>query len=166
MPANLTYRNTLGTVPPRVTTVNVTYRALSVAASRQPHLADGISTTDCYPAWRASARRCTIGARIPRGQEDSKKILTDAAITNALSQTVERIREGDLEQAQAGLAVLEFHRLMRSSTRREKSDLNGCMRPEITSHGASPPWGSEMPKMPWLKRKLPLRGVAKTAGKS
>jgi hypothetical protein len=40
-------------------------------------------------------------------------ILTDAAITNALSQTVERITEGDLEQARAGLAVLEFHRLMR-----------------------------------------------------
>ena len=40
-------------------------------------------------------------------------ILTDAAITNALNQTVEKIREGDLEQAQAGLAVLEFHRLMR-----------------------------------------------------
>jgi hypothetical protein len=49
----------------------------------------------------------------PRGQEDSKVILTDAAITNALNQTVEKIREGDLEQAQAGLAVLEFHRLMR-----------------------------------------------------
>lgn len=40
-------------------------------------------------------------------------MLDDAAITNALSQTVEKIREGDLEQAQAGLAVLEFHRLMR-----------------------------------------------------
>jgi hypothetical protein len=40
-------------------------------------------------------------------------MLNDAAITNALSQTVEMIREGDLEQAQAGLAVLEFHRLMR-----------------------------------------------------
>ena len=40
-------------------------------------------------------------------------ILTDAAITNALNQTVQKIREGDLEQAQAGLAVLEFHRLMR-----------------------------------------------------
>jgi hypothetical protein len=39
-------------------------------------------------------------------------MLNDAAITNALSQTVEKIREGDLEQAQAGLAVLEFHRLM------------------------------------------------------
>ena len=40
-------------------------------------------------------------------------MLTDAAIANTLSQTVERIRQGDLEQAQAGLAVLEFHRLMR-----------------------------------------------------
>ncbi len=40
-------------------------------------------------------------------------ILTDAAITNVLNQTVEKIREGDLEQAQAGLAVLEFHQLMR-----------------------------------------------------
>jgi hypothetical protein len=40
-------------------------------------------------------------------------MLDDAAITNALSQTVEKIREGDFEQAQAGLAVLEFHRLMR-----------------------------------------------------
>jgi hypothetical protein len=40
-------------------------------------------------------------------------MLSDAAITNALNQTVEEIREGDLEQAQAGLAVLEFHRLMR-----------------------------------------------------
>ena len=40
-------------------------------------------------------------------------ILTDAAITNALNQTVQQIREGNLEQAQAGLAVLEFHRLMR-----------------------------------------------------
>ena len=40
-------------------------------------------------------------------------MLNDAVITNALSQTVERIRKGDLEQAQAGLAVLEFHRLMR-----------------------------------------------------
>ena len=40
-------------------------------------------------------------------------ILTDAAITKALNQTVQQIREGDLEQAQAGLAVLEFHRLMR-----------------------------------------------------
>ena len=40
-------------------------------------------------------------------------MLNDAAITNALSHTVEKIREGDLEQAQAGLAVLEFHRLMR-----------------------------------------------------
>ena len=39
-------------------------------------------------------------------------IFTDAAITNALNQTVENIRVGDLEQAQAGLAVLEFHRLM------------------------------------------------------
>jgi hypothetical protein len=38
----------------------------------------------------------------PRGQEDSKVILTDAAITNALNQTVQSIREGDLEQAQAG----------------------------------------------------------------
>ena len=40
-------------------------------------------------------------------------MLTDAAITDALSQTVEKIRVGDLEQAQAGLEVLEFHRLMR-----------------------------------------------------
>jgi hypothetical protein len=40
-------------------------------------------------------------------------ILNDAAIINALSQTVEKIRAGDLEQAQAGLEVLEFHRLMR-----------------------------------------------------
>jgi hypothetical protein len=40
-------------------------------------------------------------------------ILADAAITDALNQTVQQIREGDLEQAQAGLAVLEFHRLMR-----------------------------------------------------
>ena len=40
-------------------------------------------------------------------------MLTDAAITNALSQTVEKIRVGDLEPAQAGLEVLEFHRLMR-----------------------------------------------------
>ena len=40
-------------------------------------------------------------------------ILTDAAITNALNQTVQQIKEGNLEQAQAGLAVLEFHRLMR-----------------------------------------------------
>ncbi len=40
-------------------------------------------------------------------------MLNEAAITNALNQTVEKIREGDLEQAQAGLAVLEFHRLMR-----------------------------------------------------
>jgi hypothetical protein len=40
-------------------------------------------------------------------------ILTDAAITNALNQAVQRIREGDLDQAQAGLAVLEFHQLMR-----------------------------------------------------
>ena len=40
-------------------------------------------------------------------------ILTDAAITSALNQTVENIRAGDLEQAQASLAVLEFHRLMR-----------------------------------------------------
>ena len=40
-------------------------------------------------------------------------ILTDSAITNALNQTVQKIREGDLEQTQAGLAVLEFHRLMR-----------------------------------------------------
>jgi hypothetical protein len=40
-------------------------------------------------------------------------ILADAAITNALNQTVQKIKEGDLEQAQAGLAVLEFHRLMR-----------------------------------------------------
>lgn len=39
-------------------------------------------------------------------------MLNDAAITNALNQTVERIREGNLEQAQAGLAVLGFHRLM------------------------------------------------------
>ena len=31
----------------------------------------------------------------------------------ALNQTVEKIKEGDLEQAEAGLAVLEFHRLMR-----------------------------------------------------
>jgi hypothetical protein len=54
-----------------------------------------------------------IGARSPRGQEDSKVILTDAAITNALNQTVENIRTGDLERAQASLAALEFHRLMR-----------------------------------------------------
>jgi hypothetical protein len=40
-------------------------------------------------------------------------IFTDAAITTALNQTVQKIREGDLEQAQAGLAVLEFHQLMR-----------------------------------------------------
>ena len=40
-------------------------------------------------------------------------ILTDAAITNALNQTVQKIREGDLEQAQAGLTVLAFHRLIR-----------------------------------------------------
>jgi len=40
-------------------------------------------------------------------------MLNDAAITNALSQTVEKIRAGDLEQAQAGLEILEFHRLMR-----------------------------------------------------
>jgi hypothetical protein len=40
-------------------------------------------------------------------------ILTDAAITKALNQAVQQIREGDLEQAQAGLAVLEFQRLMR-----------------------------------------------------
>ncbi len=40
-------------------------------------------------------------------------IITDAAITNALNQTVQQIREGNLEQAQAGLAVLEFHRLIR-----------------------------------------------------
>jgi len=40
-------------------------------------------------------------------------ILTDAAITSALNQTVQKIREGDLDQAQAGLAVLEFHQLMR-----------------------------------------------------
>ncbi len=45
-------------------------------------------------------------------------ILTDAGITNALNQTVRMIREGDLEQAQAGLAVLEFHRLMRPLSRR------------------------------------------------
>jgi hypothetical protein len=45
-----------------------------------------------------------IGARSPRGQEDSKVILTDAAITNALNQTVQKIREGDLEQAQTGPA--------------------------------------------------------------
>jgi hypothetical protein len=38
--------------------------------------------------------------------------LTDAAITNTLNQTVQQIREGNLEQAQAGLAVLEFHKLM------------------------------------------------------
>jgi hypothetical protein len=54
-----------------------------------------------------------IGARSPRGQEDSKVMLTDAAITDALNQTVQKIREGDLEQAQASLAVLEFHQLMR-----------------------------------------------------
>jgi hypothetical protein len=54
-----------------------------------------------------------IGARSPRGQEDSNVILTDAAITSALNQTLENIRAGDLEQAQASLAVLEFHRLMR-----------------------------------------------------
>jgi hypothetical protein len=54
-----------------------------------------------------------IGARSPRGQEDSKVILTDAAITNALNQTGEKIRAGDLEQAQAGLEDLGFHRLMR-----------------------------------------------------
>jgi hypothetical protein len=40
-------------------------------------------------------------------------MLNDAAITNTLNQTVEKIREGDLEQAKAGLAGLEFHRLMR-----------------------------------------------------
>ena len=40
-------------------------------------------------------------------------MLTDAAITDALNQTVQKIREGDLEQAQASLAVLEFHQLMR-----------------------------------------------------
>lgn len=40
-------------------------------------------------------------------------MLNDAAIANALSQAVESIREGHLEQAQAGLAILEFHRLMR-----------------------------------------------------
>ena len=62
---------------------------------------------------RVSVPRCIIGARNPRGQEDSKVILTDAAITNALNQTVQKIREGDLEQAQAALTVLEFHRLMR-----------------------------------------------------
>ena len=39
-------------------------------------------------------------------------VLTDAAITNALNQTMEEIKAGDLEQAQAGLAVLEFHQLM------------------------------------------------------
>lgn len=32
-------------------------------------------------------------------------MLNDAAITNVLSQTVEKIKEGALEQAQAGLAV-------------------------------------------------------------
>jgi hypothetical protein len=40
-------------------------------------------------------------------------ILTDAAITNALNQTREKIRAGDLTQAQAGLEDLGFHRLMR-----------------------------------------------------
>jgi len=40
-------------------------------------------------------------------------MLNDAAITNALSQAVEKIRAGHLEQAQAGLAVLQFDRLMR-----------------------------------------------------
>ena len=40
-------------------------------------------------------------------------LLKDAVIRDVLRQTVESIREGDLEQAQAGLAVLEFHRLMR-----------------------------------------------------
>src|SRR5258708_40176223 len=40
-------------------------------------------------------------------------MLTAAAITNAVNQRVTKIREGYLEQAQAGLAVLEFHRLMR-----------------------------------------------------
>ena len=40
-------------------------------------------------------------------------MLNDAAITNALNQTVEKIRAGDLEQAQVGLAVIEFHRMMR-----------------------------------------------------
>ena len=39
-------------------------------------------------------------------------MLNDASITNALNRTVETIREGNLQQAQAGLAVLEFHRLM------------------------------------------------------
>jgi len=39
-------------------------------------------------------------------------IRTEAAITEALNQALQQIREGDLEQAQAGLAVLEFHRLM------------------------------------------------------
>lgn len=40
-------------------------------------------------------------------------MLNDAAIAIALSQTVEQIRVGDLELAQAGLELLEFHRLMR-----------------------------------------------------
>src|ERR1700687_5125949 len=65
------------------------------------------------PSLSCSVPRCIIGARSPRGQEDSRVILTDAAITNALNQTVQKIREGDLEQAQADLAVLELHRLIR-----------------------------------------------------
>jgi hypothetical protein len=45
--------------------------------------------------------------------EDSKVILTDAAISNALIQTAEKIKAGNLEQALALLEDLEFHRLMR-----------------------------------------------------
>jgi hypothetical protein len=50
---------------------------------------------------------------VPRRGRIPETMLNDAVITNALNQTVEKIREGDLQQAQAGLVDLEFHRLMR-----------------------------------------------------
>ncbi len=51
-------------------------------------------------AVRPPARFCDNVGRVGTG---GLVMLDDAAITNALSQTVEKIRAGDLEQAQASL---------------------------------------------------------------
>src|SRR5512143_2810253 len=81
--------------------VNATRQRGASMAVDKPDFSGDVKQAKVYH-WRTN----------PRGQEDSKMILTDAAITRALNQTVQQIREGDLEQAQAGLAVLEFQRLL------------------------------------------------------
>ena len=82
---------------------------------------------------------------------------------------MQQIRERYLEQAQAGLAVLESHRLMRPMKDFREfgpERVHETGDHHLTVHRRL--WGSEMPKTPWLnwlKRKLRLRDGGRKAGK-